>query len=415
MNPWKRARLYLCRKKKRTVRLGLLFLVLAVFLSLCGWVQDSMAQNVMQLRKTIGASFRILDDENGARINDELIQQVESVGNIRCASGENLQFLYSESIVPVPGNDMSGSEQDKYIMSYYSGHYSALEQHFSSGEFVLAQGRHIEPADEWAAVISSALAERNGLSVGDTFVTGYAPDMIAEYPALADKQFTFTVTGIFDIAEAGDGISQATPGKPENAVFIDAAAGHAVDTGDQTHKGYRYGAVFQVDDPGLLEETVQQAEQLLDMAHFTLTTDDGAYQQSVQPMERMERIMGILVWVLSAAGVLVLALVLLLWVRQRTHEIGIFLSIGLSKRNILLQFMAESISLALAAWIVSVPVSCGITLAIQSRSADLLGLPPATALLASFVIELGVAALATLLASLYLLRLYPRDILQQQS
>ena len=77
--------------------------------------------------------------------------------------------------------------------------------------------------------------------------------------------------------------------------------------------------------------------------------------------------------------------------------------------------MAESISLALAAWIVSVPVSCGITLAIQSRSADLLGLPPATALLASFVIELGVAALATLLASLYLLRLYPRDILQQQS
>ena len=43
----------------------------------------------------------------------------------------------------------------------------------------------------------------------------------------------------------------------------------------------------------------------------------------------------------AAAGLVVLSLVLVFWVRGRLHEIGILLSIGTSKRQIIGQFLAE--------------------------------------------------------------------------
>jgi len=43
----------------------------------------------------------------------------------------------------------------------------------------------------------------------------------------------------------------------------------------------------------------------------------------------------------AGAGLAVLSLVLVFWVRGRLHEIGILLSIGTSKRQIIGQFLAE--------------------------------------------------------------------------
>lgn len=210
MSPCKRALLYLCRERKRTLRLTLLFLALTVLMLLCGWVQASMAQNAAQLRQRVGAYFRVSDDAEGRYINDALIEQLKQGGNIRRVSGENLQIMYSESILPVPGMLAARDDPARYMMSYYSGHYSSLEQHFTTGEFTLSVGRHITPADRWAAVISRPLAERNGLVPGDTFTVCHTPERAAEDPSLADGQFHFTIVGIFDIAEAQPSPAQSS-------------------------------------------------------------------------------------------------------------------------------------------------------------------------------------------------------------
>lgn len=332
MTPWKRAWLYVCRERKRSIRLILLCLVLTVFMQLCSWVQASMAQNAETLRKAIGASFRIEDDADGTLINDNLIAEIEDVGNILRASGENLQLLYSESVLPLPGMLAGGDDEGQFMMSYYSGHYSEMEQHFRTGELELIEGRHITPEDCWSAVISRALAEQNGLSVGDRFEAGYSPETRAEDPSLPEEPFSFTIVGIFDSTGQQPQLNQAEPSMLQNAVFIDAAAGHAIDSGDPTHSRYRYGVIFMVDDPRDLEQTVAAAQSNLDMQHFRCVVDDTEYRQSVQPLERMETTMKLLTVVLVGIGTIILALVLLLWIRQRTKEIGIYLSIGLSKQ-----------------------------------------------------------------------------------
>lgn len=413
MTPWKRAWLYVCRERKRSIRLILLCLVLTVFMQLCSWVQASMAQNAETLRKAIGASFRIEDDADGTLINDNLIAEIEDVGNILRASGENLQLLYSESVLPLPGMLAGGDDEGQFMMSYYSGHYSEMEQHFRTGELELIEGRHITPEDSWSAVISRALAEQNGLSVGDRFEAGYSPETRAEDPSLPEEPFSFTIVGIFDITRQQTQLNQAEPSMLENAVFIDAAAGHAIDSGDPTHSRYRYGVIFMVDDPRDLEQTVAAAQSNLDMQHFRCVVDDTEYRQSVQPLERMETTMKLLTVVLVGIGTIILALVLLLWIRQRTKEIGIYLSIGLSKQNILLQLLTESVVSSVIGGSIAIPLTFAITAAVRfsGSAAQMLPAPPTVSIIVTWIAVLAVSILATLLAAIRLLQLHPKDIL----
>lgn len=413
MTPWKRAWLYVCRERKRSIRLILLCLVLTVFMQLCSWVQASMAQNAETLRKAIGASFRIEDDADGTLINDNLIAEIEDVGNILRASGENLQLLYSESVLPRPGMLAGGDDEGQFMMSYYSGHYSEMEQHFRTGELELIEGRHITPEDSWSAVISRALAEQNGLSVGDRFEAGYSPETRAEDPSLPEEPFSFTIVGTFDITGQQTQLNQAEPSMLQNAVFIDAAAGHAIDSGDPTHSRYRYGVIFMVDDPRNLEQTVAAAQSNLDMQHFRCVVDDTEYRQSVQPLERMETTMKLLTVVLVGIGTIILALVLLLWIRQRTKEIGIYLSVGLSKRNILLQLLTESVVSSVIGGSIAIPLTFAITAAVRfsGSAAQMLPAPPTVSIIVTWIAVLAVSILATLLAAIRLLQLHPKDIL----
>ena len=413
MTPWKRAWLYVYRERKRSIRLILLCLVLTVFMQLCSWVQASMAQNAETLRKAIGASFRIEDDADGTLINDNLIAEIEDVGNIRRASGENLQLLYSESVLPLPGMLAGGDDEGQFMMSYYSGHYSDMEQHFRTGELELIEGRHITPEDSWSAVISRALAEQNGLSVGDRFEAGYSPETRAEDPSLPEEPFSFTIVGIFDITGQQTQLNQAEPSMLQNAVFIDAAAGHAIDSGDPTHSRYRYGVIFMVDDPRDLEQTVAAAQSNLDMQHFRCVVDETDYRHSVQPLERMETTMKLLTVVLVGIGTIILALVLLLWIRQRTKEIGIYLSIGLSKRNILLQLLTESVVSSVIGGSIAIPLTFAITAAVRfsGSAAQMLPAPPTVSIIVTWIAVLAVSILATLLAAIRLLQLHPKDIL----
>ena len=382
-------------------------------MQLCSWVQASMAQNAETLRKAIGASFRIEDDADGTLINDNLIAEIEDVGNILRASGENLQLLYSESVLPLPGMLAGGDDEGQFMMSYYSGHYSEMEQHFRTGELELIEGRHITPEDSWSAVISRALAEQNGLSVGDRFEAGYSPGTRAEDPSLPEEPFSFTIVGIFDITRQQTQLNQAEPSMLENAVFIDAAAGHAIDSGDPTHSRYRYGVIFMVDDPRDLEQTVAAAQSNLDMQHFRCVVDDTEYRQSVQPLERMETTMKLLTVVLVGIGTIILALVLLLWIRQRTKEIGIYLSIGLSKRNILLQLLTESVVSSVIGGSIAIPLTFAITAAVRfsGSAAQMLPAPPTVSIIVTWIAVLAVSILATLLAAIRLLQLHPKDIL----
>ena len=52
-------------------------------------------------------------------------------------------------------------------------------------------------------------------------------------------------------------------------------------------------------------------------------------------------------------AIVVLSLILILWIRERTYEIGILLSIGVSKFRIVLQFVLELVFISIPAILIS--------------------------------------------------------------
>ncbi len=63
----------------------------------------------------------------------------------------------------------------------------------------------------------------------------------------------------------------------------------------------------------------------------------------------MEKYSRVLVWVISGASLVILFLIFQFWIKSRNREIGIMLSMGTSKIQILAQVMTEALMIAVVA------------------------------------------------------------------
>lgn len=137
------------------------------------------------------------------------------------------------------------------------------------------------------------------------------------------------------------------------------------------------------------------------------------------PLSSLQRMMDAAVAGIAVTGAVLAALLLLLWTRGRKREVGIFLALGKGKGEILLQFFAENLLLALPTG----AASLGLAALLGERAGAILaaangveGLDVAVRFQdAAAVYGLGalLLALAVLLAAATVLRCKPKDILSQ--
>ena len=75
----------------------------------------------------------------------------------------------------------------------------------------------------------------------------------------------------------------------------------------------------------------------------------------------MEKYSRVFVWVISGAGLVILFLIFQFWMKSRNREIGIMLSMGTSKRQILQQMMTEALMIGAAAVVLSFLAAPGVS------------------------------------------------------
>ena len=105
----------------------------------------------------------------------------------------------------------------------------------------------------------------------------------------------------------------------------------------------------------------------------------------------------------------ILSLVLYLWSKQRIREVGIYRSLGYSKCEIRLQFLAESTIVASAACLSALPASLLICLVSQ------IALPGLLSVIGVLFVVFVVSGFSILTATYPLLRMHPRQIFTQLS
>lgn len=426
MTTTRRAWLYVCRNKKRTILLFLLFMVL-ITISLLGFALNTASKNaVKELRSSIGGYFTIQTGVDSTEQTDEaLLTQIKNLDHISKYNGIDMYFLCTEELSLLPGLYHGMETTDEFTPKLLACTDTSLHERFLTSSFQLIEGRHITETDTVKAIISKDVADRSGLTVGDTFNACTKDDLRSWNPEAGSYDVIFEIVGIYQTTRS----EAVAPGTPEyelqeNIVFTDintAKQMYQVKFPDRSPEEYRYssGFMFFVDDPVNIPQVVEDLKQqpFANWDSFVISENSAAYQQAAAPIQKAETISFFLLLVILVISIGILALVLLMWTRERMTEIGILISLGISPKGIFEQILLENYITAVPAFIVSILLSMllsgGVGRLIGTMTEQIhVGVGQ---ILIVLICTAAVILITVFLASISIMRKNPKDILTDLS
>lgn len=435
MNFWKRAVRYCWRQKIRSIILLLVFTLLASAALIALSVGHATAEGTDEVKQTVGASIHVEIDSdnqenygaptqdeygltyeyNGDNITQEVIDAIARVDGVTAYNAESergywgcgIDFEYFPGLFDF-GNSYNGHTSPS---SYTVTFHSALNRKFLDGTYKLVEGRHIQEDDSFAVMISKELADKNGLSVGDR---------ISMYDLDTDSENTFEIVGIFSGTE-GMSKEAITPDSiPANQGYIDINS--YLKMWNETT--FELGSLdVYVDSAENVEDVLKTIQNLPEIKGktFTFSTDTEDFDLISNPLSSLQKMVNTAVTVIAVTGAAIIALLLILWTRGRKKEAGILMAVGRSKAEIVLQFLAENIFIAIPAAAASFGLSALLAdqvgaFLVSQTAGDVEGLSVVIHF-ADMAAVYGVGALililAVLIASVTVIRLKPRAILTQ--
>lgn len=409
MNVYKRALLYVIRKKGKSLTLFLLLLFITVSVMVGVSIRDGTAKAAENLRATIGASFTMSGNINNLDFHDgesgytaekipislNTVEQIRNIEGIKIYNAEQHTSVIAEGIYYLSG--MSSG-------SLSANTETACQTDFMNGILELAEGRHITEDDRDAALISDKLAAENHLQVGSELILKSASGDSGE-------QAKVLIVGLY-----------SSDGKMEydnDTIFTT----HDVywKLSGQKPFGYSGNVTFYVNDPKELNHIVEQVQQItsIQWEDYFIRINESEYKAVAYQIQTMERLTEILITVIAGVGFIVVALVLAMRIRNRIHEAGIFLSVGESAPQIMLQLICEILMIAALVFFVSPMLGrfiVGQVEAALKNTGTVIAMSislKTTAL--QFLLETLIIVLAVVTAALPVARMKPKDILSKMS
>ena len=176
------------------------------------------------------------------------------------------------------------------------------------------------------------------------------------YSLDTDAVTEFEIIGIFDGTEGTSGNALTVDEIPANRGYIDYATMFEL-FGDGL-SGYQQLTVY-ADDPTDVQSVCDRISALPELAGKTLKLriDTEEYDAVSAPLTSLQKSVNMTIVIIAAVGAAISALLLTVRVRGRKTEIGILLSVGVSRANIVLQLFAEAALTAAVSLAAAVPLS----------------------------------------------------------
>ena len=409
MNVYKRALLYVIRKKGKSLTLFLLLLLITVSVMVGISIRDGTAKAAENLRATIGASFTMSGNINNLDFHDgeagytaekipislNTVEQIRNIEGIKTYNAEQHTSVTAEEIYYLSG--MSSG-------SLSANTETACQTDFMNGILELAEGRHITEDDRDAALISDKLAAENHLQVGSELVLKSASNDSRE-------QAKVLIVGLY----SSDGKMEYD----DDTIFTT----HDIywKLSGQKPFGYSGNVTFYVNDPKELNHIVEQVQQIesIQWEDYFIRINESEYKEVAYQIQTMERLTEILITVIAGVGFIVVALVLAMRIRNRIHEAGILLSVGESAPQIMLQLICEILMIVVLVFLVS-PVLGWFMVGQVEAALKNMGMAITMAIslkvtVLQFLLEILIIVFAVVTAALPVARMKPKDILSKMS
>ena len=393
---------YLCRKKSKTFILLLVLLFINSMILGSYMILHATEDSRITMQEKMGTKA-VLEVKGSDRFITE-----NEVGEIRDMDGViSVNRMADSAAYPVNFNPITNSdseEENNWKVTMLS--YDELERDsaFSDLRYRLMKGDMITEDSGKGAVINFVLADANGLEIGDEIEVGTE----------TGSAINVKIIGVF-VAGSERNQMDTLPAvnRIENQIFIDNESY----AGLFDNAGYRKIAVY-IKNPDQIDGLVQELEDFLG-SRVEITAADILYRQLEVPLNRIVRVMKLMLVFTLVAGVTIPSLLLCMWMRSRKREIAVLISIGKRKPDIFMQVFMETAVI----FCLSVSGSCVIgsgmagimkKLLMEENTAVLLSVSLQARDIATMFFAGGcIAVIAVCISLLPILRANPKDILSK--
>ena len=423
----KRAGAYLVRKKIRT---GILFfimmLITAAVLAVLS-MQESTGKVQTKLLELSNSGFQIESLLQDGNIEQKKLFQVEQVEGVKEAQYEFDGIGQLEDAKAVEREQAVQLDQGNMgeLVGYHGVTSSDQELNFASGALNFKEGRPLTKDDSGKVLVHEELAKENNWTVGSkiklkNFQNGDA--------TANSKEVTVEIVGIFNgkLSEQSTGL---TSDLTENRIYMDYKTSQLLIGKDESN-AIVHRAIFTVKDPSKLDEVIAKVKELpLKWDGMQLSKNEQVFEQVASPIQNFKSLMTLLTSSVFVLAVIVLFLILLFTLRERIHEFGILMSVGISRKEIIAQILLELYTVAATSSIFALMLGSFVAkqfytgllssdeIPIQVKSLFESSLPESSLLLGLLTIGvvLIIIALAVLFSTAVILMKKPKKILSQMN
>ncbi len=212
-------------------------------------------------------------------------------------------------------------------------------------------------------------------------------------------------------------------------VFIDYESSQKALNKTENNKIVNKLAIFS-DSSENTKEALNKIKKIkIDWSQFNISSDNHVFEETLESIDGIKHIIEIMTYSIMIGGITVLSLILILWLRERIYEIGILLSIGISKIKIIIQFILELLFISLPSLVLSLFIGNVIlniivggfmnsddsTIMVDSLLKNNNFISNLITFLQSYGILIGIIVLSVIIASLMILIKKPKEILSKIS
>lgn len=323
-------------------------------------------------------------------LTNETIQEIGALPEVATFDLTLSVYTFSNQLIPIhpmwsdiPHIDFFGATHPFELRGINNERVTEIE----SGMLNLIDGRTFTSneikSDAQVAIVSRAFAEANEFSIGSTFEV---VNLINDYYAMAvnseelftallrhldefiiaKQQLEFEIIGIFDFSSPLD-TQDLNTFRREGIEQIESMIYVPFQVADNIFE-FRYAtlslffeewlekmgpmiielipqvplldAVFIIDDPRNMENFLEQATPLLP-EYWEFMSNQGLMLDILTSMTTMRNIAKGIQWASAGALVFILTLVIWLFLYDRRKEIGVYMALGASRKNIIMQISME--------------------------------------------------------------------------
>ena len=358
--------------KKNIGKTILLFVIIVVITNLviAGLsIQSATQKSMDQIRSSLGNDVTLSVDFRNMMKNREPGESVSNENTLTTTMADTLKDLkyvenYNYQISTSANSDSINAVESETDNNQQDTNRpdNQKNQNSTQGDFTISANTTMKYLDSFTnykitdgrllttqdqntnnCVIETNLASDNNLKVGDTFTIN---------TTVNNETITqeLTIVGIYEIQSTNE-IGSAHFNNPVNTIYTDLSIGQTL-TGSSENIT---SAIYYLDDPENAEAFVELAKKKsdIDFDTFSLDANNRLYQQNASSLESMQSFAKMFVWIVVIAGSAILCLILALTIRNRYYEIGVLLSLGQSKVQIIAQQLIEVGLIAVVAFVIS--------------------------------------------------------------